>query len=129
MLELHLDVTTPKRPLLNLYNRSFEVCPLRDIQNSVHGNNHGIPQNFVQLCVKEFHGIPQNFRQFCTEYGSYGSTKSYAISLEVISVDVQLGLICEPAFSPLYSLQKRPASGLVHMLCINHRVLRDKIFL
>jgi hypothetical protein len=32
---------------------------------------------------------------------------------EVISVGVQLGLICEPIFSPLYSLQKRPASGAV----------------
>jgi hypothetical protein len=119
MLELHLDVTTPQRPFLHLCNRSFEVCPLRDIQNSVHGNNHGIPQNIVQLCDKEFQGIPQNFRQFRIEYGSYGSTKNIRNSLltefrghptslsSLVGAGgrsfqwrcTQLGVICEPQFS------------------------------
>ncbi len=52
------------------------MCPMGDIQNSVHGNYLGIPQNFVQLCNTEFREIPRNFRQFRTEYRSYGSTKN-----------------------------------------------------
>jgi hypothetical protein len=53
-----------------LQHRSLEVCPLGNIGNSVHGNYHGIPRNFVRLCDMEFHEIPRNFRQFSTEYGS-----------------------------------------------------------
>jgi hypothetical protein len=36
------------------------VCPLGNIGNSVHGNYHGIPRNFVRLCDMEFHEIPRN---------------------------------------------------------------------
>ncbi len=59
-----------------LNSKSLEMYPLGDLWNSVHGRNHGIPQNFVQLCHSEFREIPRNFRQFRTEYGSYGSTKN-----------------------------------------------------
>jgi hypothetical protein len=64
--ELHLDVSTPQRPLLHLevsVQQSLEVCSLGDIRNSAHGNYHGIPRNFVQLCDTEFRKILGNFAQ------------------------------------------------------------------
>ena len=68
-----------------LQHRSLEVCPLGNIGNSVHGNYHGIPRNFVWLCDMEFHEIPRNFRQFSTEYGSYGSTKNRWDSVDTLN--------------------------------------------
>ncbi len=37
------------------------MCPLGDVQSFVHGNNQGIPQDFVQLYDTEFRKILGNF--------------------------------------------------------------------
>ncbi len=51
-----------------------------NILNSVHGNNHEIQKNFVQLCDTEFREIPWNFRQFRTEHGSTKNRRNSALT-------------------------------------------------
>ncbi len=87
-----------------LYNKSLEVCPLGDIQNSVHGNNQW---NYIKFFKLMQHGIPWNsaeFRRFPTEYGSYRSTKYIrnSVLIEFRGLEPQTRITRAKAIYPKY---------------------------